>query len=136
MKKFLKKVVIRDDYMTRWHLIPRNKYCNIYLHRFHSSDDAILHDHPWWSVSFLLKGCLWEELRAKSGRCFDRRIPWLWPVYRRAKMLHRLDVYDSPVWTLFITGPVSRRWGFSTPAGWVDAGQHLSKPGRAAGLKG
>ena len=122
MKKFLKKIVIRDDYMTRWHLIPRNKHCNIYLHKFHGSDDAILHDHPWWSVSILLKGGLFEELRSISGRCVDRRIPWLWPVFRKAKLLHRLDVYNSPVWTLFITGPVVRRWGFSTPAGWVDAG--------------
>jgi hypothetical protein len=37
-----------SPYMLRWWIIPRNKFFNIYLHRFlRSDDDRALHDHPW-----------------------------------------------------------------------------------------
>lgn len=46
-----------DPYMERWWLIPRNRFFNIYLHRFwRSDDDRALHDHPWVNLSILLKG--------------------------------------------------------------------------------
>lgn len=136
MKKFLKRVVIRDDYMTRWHLIPRNKVCNVYLHRFCGSDHPVFHDHPWWSVSFLLRGCLFEQWRTAGGQYKDQRIPWLFPIFRRAELMHRLDVCKAPVWTLFVTGPVVRRWGFAGRDGrWVDHEVYLADEVRAAGLQ-
>ena len=36
---------------------------------------------------------------------------------RDAKELHRLEVVEGPVWTLFITGPKERDWGFMMPDG-------------------
>jgi hypothetical protein len=30
-------------YMLRWYLIPRNRFCNIYLHHFLRSDDDRAH---------------------------------------------------------------------------------------------
>jgi hypothetical protein len=43
--------------MERWHIIPRNRLFNIYLHHFLKSDyDRALHDHPWASLSIILKG--------------------------------------------------------------------------------
>ena len=54
--------VINSSYLHRWHILPRNRWCNIYLHRFvGDDDDRALHDHPWWSVSFLLKGAMLEH---------------------------------------------------------------------------
>lgn len=45
------------DYLKRWHLLPRNRWFNIYLHHFvHGDDDRALHDHPWASASLLLEG--------------------------------------------------------------------------------
>lgn len=50
-----------SPYLKRWWLIPRNRFFNVYLHQFlKDDDDRALHDHPWWSVSFLLKGRLRE----------------------------------------------------------------------------
>ena len=47
----------RRPYLTRWHVLPRNKWFNIYLHRFiHGDDDRALHDHPWHSASLILDG--------------------------------------------------------------------------------
>lgn len=37
-----------EDYLRRWHLVPRNPLFNVYLHQFKSSDDdRAHHDHPW-----------------------------------------------------------------------------------------
>lgn len=108
-------VVIGENYLSRWWVIPRNRYFNIYLHKFSGSDDdRALHDHPWWSVSFLLKGELKEHMDFKV-----RFVPWLFPILRSAKMAHRLELVKGSAWTLFITGPRLREWGFHCPRGWV-----------------
>ncbi len=112
----------RDDpYMLRWWVIPRNRWFNIYLHKFlHSDDDRAMHDHPWINMSVLLCGSYIEHTPAGS---FLRKpwrpwAPWRLPM-RRPTSLHRVALIDGkPVWTLFITGPVVREWGFACPQGW------------------
>ena len=44
-------------------------------------------------------------------------------VLRRGTSAHRIELCrsDSPIppaWSLFITGPVTREWGFHCPQGW------------------
>lgn len=53
-----------DPYLLRWHLIPRNSFFNIYLHKFMRSDDnRALHDHPWaWNISLILRGQYIEHM--------------------------------------------------------------------------
>ena len=121
--------IIGDNYLYRWFLIPKNRFFNIYLHKFCSSDDdRALHDHPWWSVSFLLKGEFIEH-RFSSVRI----IPRLFPVFRSAKFAHRLEVVQGPVWTLFITGPKVRSWGFYCPNGWRHWRKFTDSSGRFVG---
>lgn len=106
--------IIDGDYLWRWYLIPRNRFFNIYLHRFGRSDyDRALHDHPWASVSLLLKG----EMIEHSFKGIKHIYRFL-PVFRSAKFAHRLELVKGPVWTLFITGPKQRSWGFYCPNGW------------------
>ncbi len=94
-------------YLLRWFLIPHNRYCNVYLHQFlRSDDDRALHDHPWPSLSILIKGQYRERL-ANSERHW--RAPAV--ILRGAALRHRL-VLDAPVWTVFITGRKVRQWGF------------------------
>jgi len=115
---------IGPGYMHRWYLIPRNRFFNIYLHKIiRSDDDRALHDHPWWSVSLLLKGKLLELLKDRER--FPKRFI---PVVRSAELAHRLVVLDGPVWTVFITGPRIREWGFYCPKGWVHW-KIFTKPG-------
>lgn len=120
------------DYLHRWWVIPRNPFFNVYLHRFmHSDDDRALHDHPWFSLSFGLTGLYTEVLPVKQSQAagWDYmpqglrrviRVPGRF-VWRSPWMRHRLEV--SPLlgeaWTLFITGPVVREWGFHCRHGWV-----------------
>lgn len=172
-----------DPYLLRWHVIPRNRYFNIYLHKFlRDDDDRALHDHPWASVSVTLWGKYHEHL--PTGRVKTRR--FLSVVFRRAQHTHRIELeknlrcdlcrrphdeitypalfgkvflcthcfddvhyddmkaikrrrlateymeetgcftkalihnerYAKPAWTLFITGPKIREWGFHCPNGW------------------
>ena len=41
------------------------------------------------------------------------------PFFRRATHMHRIVIDEGPVWTLFITGPRIRQWGFLCPKGWI-----------------
>lgn len=113
-------------YMLRWYIIPRNPLCNVYLHKFcRDDDDRALHDHPWPSMSLCLKGRIVEETR--TGR---RLIGIGSVVFRRATFAHRVELPGGrPAWTLFITGPSVREWGFWCPQGWVHW-QDFTAPGK------
>lgn len=106
-------------YLLRWWLIPRNRLLNVYLHCFlRSDDDRALHDHPWSSVSVILRGHYLEH--TKQG--VHKRVPGRIVIRPSGRMAHRveLDAVASPTcWTLFITGPRYREWGFLCPQGWV-----------------
>ena len=123
-----------DPYLRRWHMIPRNRWLNVYLHHIRrSDDDRALHDHPWHSASVVLKG---EYLEVTERR---RRVYRAGSViFRRATHAHRL-VLHRPVaaWTLFITGPHRREWGFHCPQGWVHwqefVGTNAGEVGRGCG---
>lgn len=111
-------------YVLRWWVIPRNRWFNIYLHHFLSSDDdRALHDHPWWNVSFVLLGSYTEITRRR-----DRQEGYFYEHhryaragnihFRSARAAHRIRLDAGDCWTLFITGPVLREWGFLCPQGW------------------
>jgi len=109
-----------EPYLLRWYVIPRNRFFNIYLHHILKSDDErALHDHPWWSVSFKLKGPLEEVYLDTHGFYQARAIPTLWPVFRSSTFAHRLILEGgATAWTIFVTGPRLRSWGFLCPNGW------------------
>jgi hypothetical protein len=126
-----------DPYLRRWFIIPRNRWFNIYLHQFlRSDDDRALHDHPWVNLSILLTGRYMEH--DVDGNVTLRK-PWRpWApwrlVFRLATTFHRIEMltttsepqgwtgytvtHELPVWTLFLTGPNVREWGFLCPQGW------------------
>jgi hypothetical protein len=134
-----------DPYLERWYLIPRNKWFNIYLHHFLRSDeDRALHDHPWINASVLLEGDYWEHLPGHNIPVL-RRPGAIY--FRRAKQLHRVQLFkdfgrdakgrfkswELPVWTLFITGPEIREWGFACPKGWIPHFEFTSRDGNFTG---
>lgn len=107
-------------YLRRWWLLPRNPLLNIYLHQFvGDDDDRALHDHPWVSLSILLRGLLVEHTH-EHGEPVARLVVAGQIRARGARFAHRLSLVDArPAWTLFITGPVIREWGFHCPRGWT-----------------
>jgi hypothetical protein len=114
------------EYLDRWYLIPRNRFFNIYLHRFHGSDPGRhLHDHPWWSLSIVLRGHYTEvlperPLARRYGVWGNERVrlPGSF-VLRRPTDQHTLVRVARPTWTLFLTGPRVREWGFWENGEWV-----------------
>jgi hypothetical protein len=117
-------------YLRRWWVVPRNEWFNVYLHQFLADDDdRALHDHPYqWNVSVVLKGRYTEILPQYPVVLFDflgrpktvSRIRKACRAYFRwGPSPHRIVLVDGkPVWTLFITGPRVREWGFYCPRGW------------------
>lgn len=108
-----------NPYMLRWWVIPKNRFFNIYLHKFlRSDDDRALHDHPWWNLSYILDGAYTEETIAAGG--VHKRV--LYEAgsvrFRRAKSAHRVELTHGSCWSLFVTGPIIRQWGFHCPQGW------------------
>lgn len=116
-----------QDQTLRWWIIPRNRFFNIYLHKFVLSDeDRALHDHPWWNASILLVGDYIEWVESGDENIGDlgfcRHAGYVYT--RRASKAHRVELFrdDGPVYkpviTLFLTGPKIREWGFLCPKGW------------------
>jgi hypothetical protein len=104
-----------NPYMLRWWIIPRNKWFNIYLHKVcRDDDDRALHDHPWVSLSIVLKTG-YVEVTPGGRKSFRAGSV----IYRNATYQHRLELDKGPAWTLFITGPKVRDWGFWCPKGFV-----------------
>jgi hypothetical protein len=115
-----------DPYMFRWYIIPRNKFFNIYLHKFMRDDeDRALHDHPWWFVSLMIWGGYFEMVTPNEYGIdrLCRTTPSV--AYRRATHRHSVVLFrDShgnqrPCWTIVLTGRAKRTWGFWCPHGFV-----------------
>ena len=108
-----------DIYMERWWIIPRNRVFNIYLHHFlRSDDDRALHDHPWINASILLQG-RYAEYTIAAGGVHHRAVLSAGAVKLRGpRAAHRIELTDGPCWSLFVTGPNVRSWGFHCPNGW------------------
>lgn len=121
-------------YLRRWWLLPRNPVLNIYLHHFlRDDDDRALHDHPWIWCSLLLSGGYIEHTIAAGGvhrrqerEAGSMKVSGPWRAHRVELLKVRDFVATQPdnvrplsCWTLFITGPRLRTWGFHCPKGWV-----------------
>lgn len=105
-------------YIKRWYLTPRDDEAGgcTYLHCIiRDDDDRALHDHPWDNTSIVLAGWL-REISEYGQRSLGPGMV----VTRKAEQRHRLEVVEGPVWTLFITGPKRREWGF-----WCDGGRFV-----------
>jgi hypothetical protein len=130
--------VIGDDYLRRWWVMPRNNYCNVYLHDIRKSDDdRAFHDHPWDNTSVILLGGYVEHTPA--GR-FVRSAGDV--ISRPANSLHRLEIVPGQrAISLFMTSQKVRDWGFACDHGWVHwrdftSDTDSSKTGRGCGEHG
>lgn len=141
-------------YMERWWLIPRNRFFNVYLHHMLGDDDAVMHDHMYSSLSLVLTDglsevyCedprqlyLLEHDRQNPGVEFLRRVYLTRKrtfaagdvVYRSRHFAHQLLV-RSPAWTLFVTGPKLKEWGFWCPRGWKHFRDYVRVAGQTSAV--
>ena len=99
-----------DETSSIWERLP----VNLFLHKFHrSDDDGALHSHPWsWSLSFVLVAGYSEERRVidKVVRRFVRPFTFN---FLRNSTYHRVDLIDGrEAWTLVLVGPRVSTWYF------------------------
>jgi hypothetical protein len=105
-------------YLRRHWLIPRNPLFNVYVHEFlRSDDDRARHDHPWLAnASWLIAGGYREWI---TDELFVERHEGEFKL-RWGPAPHRVELTEGPCWTVFITGPRVREWGFYCgERGWI-----------------
>lgn len=132
-------------YLHRWWVIPRNRFLNVYLHNFlRDDDDRALHDHPWPFFSLMLEGSYIEHTIRRGGTEVRKwrkpgsmmaalpghayRVELLRELVFNGGMIVQKEDPCVPCWTLFITGPRLRAWGFHCPKRWVPW-QEFTRPG-------
>ncbi len=93
-------------YVRRWRIETPIGSVRIH-HWLHSDDMRFKHDHPWWFITLVLWGGYQDcgddkvdHLRAGSIR------------FRPANHRHSVWVDEGVAWTLLVTGPKVRKWGF------------------------
>jgi hypothetical protein len=102
-------------YLIRWRL--ETPWGSIRLHHWLGpDDDRAPHDHPWWFATFVLKGGYvdrsgYSRLDGGTGfRSEELKAPAF--RYRPAHHIHTVFPLEGGCWTIIITGPKSRKWGF------------------------
>lgn len=89
--------------------IASDRLGSLRLHRWKASDDPrYLHDHPWWFITFVLRGGYYD---IQDDGAFDTvRAPAI--RFRSAHHKHSVQVMPGGATTILLTGPKKRRWGF------------------------
>jgi hypothetical protein len=96
-------------YLIRWRI--EFPFGSLRVHHWLApDDDRAFHDHPWWFLTIVLAGGYTD--RNPGGEDHVRR-----GSVRFRPALHRHTVVPDigGAWTLLITGPPVRAWGF-----WLD----------------
>ena len=87
----------------------------IRVHRWIRSDDKrYMHTHPWWFVTFILRGS-YTDVSMKDGETIRQRLKRFNIKYRPANHLHYVEVPKSGCLTILFTGRPLNKWGF-----WVN----------------
>lgn len=148
----LKKQIIRHEdgtpYMIRRAI--NTPLFGIKLHHILLSDeDRDCHDHPWSFLSIILWGGYWEHMPVEQAwhRCrttlyaggyevvgeghSETARKWFGPgsvLWRPLPSTHRLELpAGRTAWSLVLTGPKRREWGFHTICGWIPWTQYWQR---------
>jgi hypothetical protein len=105
--KFREKLGIEScPYLIRWRIETR--LGSVRLHHWISHDDArAFHDHPWDFITFVLKGGYTDS--SPEGNQHLKA-----PTVQHRYATHKHTVFPDAdgAWTLVLTGPKARAWGF------------------------
>lgn len=93
-------------YMRRWALVLGLFSIRVH-HWYRSDDDRAFHDHPWWFITLVLKGGYTDVSPAGRDHLGLGSIR-----FRPALHQHTAKVDPGGAWTVILTGPNVRTWGF------------------------
>ena len=93
---------------THFVLFPPNSRFNITVNQIMDRPEwykGVLHNHPWFNLSIILKGGYWEKS--------EKEVKWYGPgsiIFRTAKQYHCIWIKDGQeAWTLFFHGPAVKK---------------------------
>lgn len=93
-------------YLERWVFDAR--WFSIRLHRWLGSDDQRYpHDHGWSYLTFVFWGAYEDKSPSETVILRAPALAW-----RPAEHQHMVRLIKRPTWTLMLTGPERRQWGF------------------------
>jgi hypothetical protein len=111
-------------YVYRWRF--ESPFGSIRIHHWVGPDDARhLHDHPWSFITFILRGG-YDEITPEGTKTLNAFSIH----YRPAKYQHSVQPHSGSVWTMIITGPRIRYWGFWVSDKFVKANKYFAKFGQ------
>lgn len=101
-----------ERYMDRWIIYFIG---TLRLHKIYCPDhgrNGELHNHPWWFVTFPLRG--YVEITCAEGAFRQHYVEPYRFHYRPLDYQHRIVALegDRPIWTIVLTGPRVQKWGF------------------------
>lgn len=108
-------------YLYRWYV--ETPWGSLRLHHWlHGDDHRGWHSHPWAFWTRLLRGEYTDlspegEVTLRAG---DR-------AYRPAHYAHTVRLDNGPCWSLVVTGPLVRRWGFFDGKRWWRSNKWLAE---------
>ncbi len=106
-------IILEDElYLSRLNLI-KTPWFSIKLHWIHRPDgDRHIHTHPWYFVSFVLRGG-YKELESKNPEREDGKLRIVnWFNYKNLITAHRIIEIKPNTLTLILSGPKLQSWGF------------------------
>lgn len=113
-------------YVHRW--IVETPWGSLRLHHWVGNDDQrALHDHPWAFYTLVLKG---GYLDKTEGLRIEEMKPGRLR-YRPARHTHTVLLTTKDCWTLVLTGPKVRNFGFLVGHNWLNARKYFEKYGKA-----
>ena len=117
-----------EPYLERYYVFLRDRKqfpFNIFVHKFLKSDPDAVHDHPWPYATLILRGGYWEWVPKfdSQGKMVSETRHWRAPGSFRtagAGTYHRIELEPGVTpWTLFMSGPHQREWGFLVNNRWI-----------------
>lgn len=104
-------------YLRRW--ILNFGLGSIRVHHWIASDDPrALHDHPWWFLTFVVRGGYLDVSEYADGTPRYDHLTEGSVRYRPALHKHTVLVEPGGCWTIMLTGRHSRDWGFWVNGQW------------------
>lgn len=110
-------------YVIRWR--AETPWGSLRVHHWLAGDDQrAYHDHPWWFVTFLLRGSYAD---ATPGGTEILAAPAV--RFRRSAHQHTVIPGKRGAWTVLVTGRKTRAWGFWRGGRFVKANKWFASYG-------
>lgn len=105
-----------ESTVTGYWLIEAKKLFSVVLLKFEGASREAYHNHAFNSVSWLLRGKLYEWL---TDGDVNIHYPFWVPILTKRSTFHKVDSVDCTSWVLSFRGPWAETWNELRPEGPV-----------------